>query len=179
LSDVSTHGTELGQRGLEHLKERLIVLSKAPVEKHREQDRKVVGWGSSGPFYADESGAHQRDSTIRLALASIADLQGDVDAFIAQQSPRARTVPRVAAEIALRLLAAGHAEAAWTAINAINEDRPGWIPSEWEETRLEVMEALGRADEAQAFRWACFERTLDTEHLRAHLKRLPDFDDLG
>jgi hypothetical protein len=168
----------LGQQGLEHLRARFIELSEAPVEKPREQDRKVIGWGSGGPFYADESAARQRDSTIRLALQTIADLQGDVDAFIAQQSQRARTVPRVAAEIAQRLLEAGRAEEAWTAINAIDEDRPGWIPFEWEETRLEVMEALGRADEAQAFRWACFERTLDTEHLRGYLKRLPDFDDL-
>jgi hypothetical protein len=157
----------LGHQGLEHLKARFIELSKAPVEKPREQDRKVIGWGSGGPFYADESAARQRDSTIGLALQTIADLQGDVDAFIAQQSPRARTVPKVAAEIALRLLAAGRAEEAWTAINAIDEDRPGWIPFEWEETRLEVMEALGRSEEAQAFQWACFERTLDAEHLRA------------
>jgi hypothetical protein len=168
----------LGQQGLEHLKACFIELSKAPVKKPREQDRKVVGWGSGGPFYADESAALQRDSTIRLALESIADLQGDVDAFIAQQSQGARTLPMVAAEIAQRLLAAGRAEEAWTAVNAIDEDRPGWIPFEWEETRLEVMEALGRTDEAQAFRWACFERTLDTEHLRAYLKRLPDFDGL-
>jgi hypothetical protein len=40
------------------------------------------------------------------------------------------------------------------------------------------MEALGRKDEAQAFRWQCFERTLNSAHLRAHLKRLPDFDDV-
>jgi hypothetical protein len=54
----------LGQQGLEHLKARFIELSKAPVEKPREQDRKVIGWGSGGPFYADESAARQRDSTI-------------------------------------------------------------------------------------------------------------------
>ena len=40
------------------------------------------------------------------------------------------------------------------------------------------MEALGNKDEAQAFRWQCFERTLNSAHLRAYLKRLPDFDDL-
>ena len=40
------------------------------------------------------------------------------------------------------------------------------------------MEALGRQDEAQAFRWQCFERALNTAHLRAYLKRLPDFEDL-
>src|SRR5690606_40369592 len=42
-----------------------------------------------------------------------------------------------------------------------------------------VLEALDRKDEAQAFRWACFEHDLSGEHLRAYLKRLPDFEDIG
>jgi hypothetical protein len=49
---------------------------------------------------------------------------------------------------------------------------------EWQETRLAVMEALGMAEEAQAFRWGCFEAFLDATHLRDYLKRLPDFDDI-
>lgn len=153
-------------------------LSETPVDKPRDEQRQVIGWGGGGPIYADEIAARQRESTIRLALQEIADAQGDVDLFIGQQSGKATTVPKVAAEIARRLLSAGRVEDAWTAINAIDEDRPGWIPFEWEETRLDVMEALGRADEAQGFRWTCFERTLNAEHLRAHLKRLPDFDDI-
>ena len=84
----------------------------------------------------------------------------------------------MAAEIAKRLLEAGRADEAWSAINAVDEKRPGWIPFEWEQVRLDVMEALGRNDEAQAFRWQCFERTLSIAHLRAYLKRLPDFEDL-
>ena len=67
---------------------------------------------------------------------------------------------------------------AWKAINAIDENRPGWIPFEWEEVRLDVMEELGHKDEAQTFRWQCFERTLNGAHLRAYLKRMPDFDDI-
>ena len=168
----------LGKPGLELLKLRLVELSESPVDKPPEQDRQVIGWGGGGPIYADQIAARRRESMVRLALQDIADAQGDVDAFIAQQSQKARTVPMVAAELARRLLAAGRAEEAWAAINAIDKDRPGWIPFEWEETRLDVMEALGRASEAQAFRWECFERTLDPAHLRAFLKRLPDFDDL-
>ena len=34
------------------------------------------------------------------------------------------------------------------------------------------------AAEAQADRWSCFERSLSILHLRAYLKRLPDFDDV-
>ena len=41
-----------------------------------------------------------------------------------------------------------------------------------------MLEALERAQEAQAFRWDCFERSLNATHLRAYLKRLPDFDDV-
>jgi hypothetical protein len=168
----------LGPTGLENLKKRFIELSKAPGEKPKVQDRKVIGWGGGGPLYADEIAANRRDSTIRLALQEIADAQGDVDAFIAQQGEMAKTVPRVAAEIAQRLLEAGRASEAWSAINAVDEKRPGWIPFEWEQVRLDVMETLGRNNEAQAFRWQCFERTLSIAHLRAYLKRLPDFEDL-
>ena len=39
---------------------------------------------------------------------------------------------------------------------------------------MEVLETLSRAEEAQAARWSCFERSLSSEHLGAHLKRLPD-----
>jgi len=168
----------LGPAGLEHLKERFLELSKASPDKPKDKDRKVIGWGTGGPLYADEIAASRRQSAIRLALQEIADAQGDVDAFIAQQSETAKTVPRVAAEIARRLLEAGRAKEAWSAINAVDKKRPGWIPFEWEETRLDVMEALGRKDEAQAFRWQCFERTLNSAHLRAYLKGLPDFEDL-
>ena len=168
----------LGPTGLVQLKKRFLELSKAPLEKPRDKDRRVVGWGGGGPLYADEISSRQRETTIRLALQEIADAQGDVDAFIAQQSDAAKTVPRVAAEIARRLLKAGRANEAWSAINAIDENRPSWIPFEWEEMRLDVMEALRRKDEAQAFRWQCFERALNGAHPRNYLKRLPDFDDL-
>ena len=40
------------------------------------------------------------------------------------------------------------------------------------------MQALGMAEEAQAFRWRCFETFLNPTHLRDYLKRLPDFEDL-
>jgi hypothetical protein len=168
----------LGQGGLEHLKRRMVELSQESLPKPGSEERQVIGWGAEGPVYADNYVQRRRDSTVRLALQEIADAQGDVDAFIAQQSDKAKTIPKVAAEIAQRLLAAGRAEEAWNAINAIDEERPGWIPFEWEETRLEALEALGRRGEAQAFRWDCFERKLEATHLRAYLKRLPDFDDV-
>lgn len=44
--------------------------------------------------------------------------------------------------------------------------------------RIEVLDALGRSSEAQDERWQAFERGLNAGYLRAHLKRLPDFDDI-
>jgi hypothetical protein len=135
---IATLSPALGPTGLEQLKERFLELSKAPLEKPKDKDRRV-SWGA---LCADEISSRQRETTIRLALQEIADAQGDVDAFIAQQSEAAKTVPRVAAEIARRLLEANRANEAWKAINTVDENRPGWIPFEWEETRLDVMEVL-------------------------------------
>ena len=57
-------------------------------------------------------------------------------------------------------------------------DRGEWPTFEWEDARIEVLDTLTRGDEAQADRWSCFERALSTPHLRAYLKRLPDFEDV-
>jgi hypothetical protein len=168
----------LGPKGLDQLKQRFVDLSKTPREKPKDKDRRVVGWGGGGPLYADELASRHRESVIRLALQEIADAQGDVDAFITQQGEKARRVPKVAAEIAQRLLKAGRITEAWAAINAVDENRIGWIPHEWDQIRLDVMEALGRNEEAQAFRWQCFGRTLSSAHLRNYLQRLPEFEDI-
>jgi hypothetical protein len=122
--------------------------------------------------------AQSRASTVRLALQEIADIQGDVDAFCAQYDDRMRKVPGIAAEIAQRLLAANRAEEALQVIDAAEHGRHGREDFEWEDARIDVLDALGRSNDAQAARWSCFERTLSGRHLRAHLKRLPDFDDL-
>jgi hypothetical protein len=156
----------------------MVHFSKAPIPKPAEPDRVVIGWGSGrGRIYGDELEERHRYSTVRLALAQIPDLQGDVDAYIAQQSREARSAPKVAADIARRLLSAGRVEEALTSVDAIGDTRKHLTPLEWEQTRADVLEALGRTKEAQDFRWTCFERSLAPEHLGAYLKRLPDFDD--
>jgi hypothetical protein len=167
-----------GNKGLDHLKARLIELSKMPVEKPPPGERKIIGWGTDGPMYQDEMEAHSRASTIRLALQEIADAQGDVDAFIAQYDERMRKFPKIATEIARRLLAAGRAEDALQTIEAAEHRRNEWPDFEWEDARIDTLEALGRTDEAQTARWSCFKRALSAEHLRAYLKRLSDFDDI-
>ena len=167
----------LGPIGLEHLKQRMIALSAEPVRKPAANERKVIGWSSRGAIYADEIAESSRVSTARLALQEIADAQGDVDAFIAQYEEPVRKVPKIAAEIARRLLAAGRPGEALKTIEATEHRRSGWPDFEWEDARIDVLGALGRGDQAQAARWSCFERSLSARHLRDHLKRLPDFED--
>ena len=52
------------------------------------------------------------------------------------------------------------------------------LPPSWERASIDVMEAEGRADEAQALRWTMFERDLSAPVLRDYLARLADFDDV-
>ena len=114
----------LGQEGLGHLKQRVIALSNEPVRTPNNHERREIGYGSGGPVYADELSNQFRNSTVRLALMEIADAQGDVVAYIGQYDEQARKRPRIAAEIARRLLAADRAEEAWQTIEA-TEHKPG------------------------------------------------------
>ena len=178
---ISALTPAMGRTGLEHLKQRMIDLSNAPVRKPADKDRVKIGWSSAGPIYQDEIAERSRVSTVRLALMEIADAQGDVDSFINQYNDENRRVPRIAAAIAQRLLAAGRAKEAWQTIEATVHRRSGssdWPDFEWEDARIDVLEALGRTDDAQGARWACFERALSATHLRGYLKRLPDFEDV-
>ena len=119
----------------------------------------------------------------RLALMVIADAQGDVDAWIAQYDSEKRKNPKIAAAIARRLLAANRTAEAMQALDAAEHRSGGrddwrWRDFEWDDARIEVLDALGRHADAQQQRWSCFERSLSAEHLRAYLERLSDFDDL-
>jgi hypothetical protein len=121
----------------------MIALSKKTVQRPAQEDRQAIGFRSGGPIYADEIAERSRISTVRLALMEIADVQGDVDAFIAQYDPRTRKVPKIAAEIAQRLLVTGRAAEAWQTIEATEHQRSGWPDFEWEDARIDVLDALG------------------------------------
>lgn len=125
---------------------------------------------------------------LRDALRRLADLSGDVDAFIATFDPAHRRAPLVATEIGKRLLGAGRGSEALVALNA---GAPGEKPrgrredpddvaesATWEEVYLDALQANGRQDEAQKRRWAAFEATLSIPRLRSFLKGLPNFDDV-
>lgn len=178
---IASLAPALGSTGLEHLKQRMVGLSQRPVQRPSDKHREQIGWSMSGPIYADEVAEQSRASTVRLALLDIADAQGDVDAFIGQYDAATRKAPQIAAEIAQRLLGAGRADEALRTLDAAEHrksDAVGWSDFAWDDARVVVLDALGRGDDAQLMRWNCFERALSAHHLRAYLKKLPDFDDI-
>lgn len=171
-------GPALGPAGIGHLKSLVEALGRTPVPVPPKSAWHVIGWGGGGPLHAHELAARARRRVVEMALKDIADVQGDVEGFIAQYDPKIRRVPKIAAEIAWRLLAAGRARDALGFIERAEVNAARWIPPEWQDARLVVLEALDRKEEAQAFRWACFARDLSVEHLRGYLKRMPDFEDI-
>ncbi|ASR08608.1 hypothetical protein CHY08_16750 [Rhizobium leguminosarum bv. viciae] len=174
---IAAMAPALGKDGLDCLKTLFVQWSKEPNDKPANDKREVIGWGSAGPLYEDEIYGTQRDLTVRIALQEIADAQGDVDAYIAQQPEKTRRMPVIAADIANRLVSAGRAKEALEMLNEV-DTKSRAMPFEWQLARVETLEALGRGEEAQTYRWTCFEQSLHDQHLRAFLKRLPDFDDL-
>jgi hypothetical protein len=109
-------------------------------------------------------------------LAALADAEGDVDAYIEAVTLGARE--RIdAANVAARLLAVGRPE---EALAWVEKDRHGRGPYDLTlaSLRIAALDALGRMAETQALRWQTFEKTLSPKHLRDHLQRLPDFDDI-
>ena len=108
-------------------------------------------------------------------LMILADLEHDPDAYLA--AARAGGLEdRHASEIAKRLIDAKRPDEALQYL-----EKPRLWDEEADTTdadlRIAALAALGRKDEVQALRWATFERMLNTEHLRAYLKELPDFED--
>jgi hypothetical protein len=180
---IGTLAPVLGERGLTDLRGRMTALAKTPVKRPAGKDRVTVGWASSGAIYQDEIDERGRDSTVKLALMEIADALGDVDAFIAQYDEPTRKVPRIAAEIANRLVAADRADDALQILDAATQNNPShssfnWPDFKWVDARIAVLDALGRGREAQDMRWSCFESSLSSGHLREYLKQLADFEDI-
>ncbi|WP_043832800.1 DUF6880 family protein [Muricoccus aerilatus] len=169
---------QLGTAGLLIIRDAVQAWQAEPVTTFPSGKRQVIGWSSSGPLYADEVQSHRRKHAATFILQQVADALGDVDGFIAQFDPTASKTPAVAAAVARRLLGAGRRDEAWAAVERVDARQRAQAPTEWEEARVDVLEALGRLDEAQAFRWDRFAATLNATHLRAYLRKLPDFDDV-
>lgn len=168
---------QLGTAGLTMVRNSMEAWRAEPVARSAACERRVTGKESSEPVRPDTVQSRHRNHTATRVLQQIADALGDVDGFIEQFDQRSRGVPAVAASIARRLLDAGRLPEAWAALECVEARQREQAPVEWEQARIDVLEALGRSEEAQAFRWQRFLATLNATHLRAYLKRLPDFDD--
>jgi len=112
------------------------------------------------------------------ALLQIAECLGDVDGYVTQFDAKQLAWPPTAADVAGHLLQAGRSQQALAVLDGAASAAGAWHSPEWHDTRIAVLEALGRNDEAQQLRWACFAKTLSACHLRDHLKRLAAFEDV-
>lgn len=168
----------LGTEGLGILRAKFESLESKPPVKADKADRRVIAISTRGPIFEDDYERTRHASLVQTALTQIADAQGDVDGYAARFSPEERTNPATAAKIAERLLTAGRADEALDALMLADADsKNGGHWPDWQRVRIDALDAMGRSNEAQAERWAIFERGLSAEYLRAFIKRLPDFED--
>jgi hypothetical protein len=113
-----------------------------------------------------------------MILQDVADLQGDVDAWLSRYTPEQLTFHTIAPEAATRLLAAGRAEEALQLVDrALPTDH--WFDTpDLDQAHFACLETLGRKDDLRNALWARFEKRLCPDALRRHLKLLPDFEDI-
>ena len=111
-----------------------------------------------------------------LRLRTLADLEQDVDAFIAAAEVAGR-VETLVGEIAERLIAHGRADEALSWLERAHSRHDGEAVRHID-LRIAALDALGRKPEAQALRWETFCRWLSATHLRPYLRGLPDFEDV-
>jgi hypothetical protein len=122
----------------------------------------------------DGVGSWHGRGVLSSRLGKLADLEGDVDAFIAAAEAGGRA-ENLSGDIAERLIAHGRAAEAlaWLDRALGRHEGEEFVPAD---LRIAALDALGRKADAQALRWASFERWLSADHLRAYLRGLPDFD---
>jgi hypothetical protein len=117
-------------------------------------------------------------------IRQLADAAGEVDAYRATFTREALETPAMAAEVAHRYLVGGRIDEAGEILKraAPQSGRPGGrdqVPNfDWETAWIDYLDRKGRSSEAQAVRWASFERSLSAERARTFIGRLADFDDV-
>jgi len=150
--------SSLGNVGLKKLEERLTARQDEPKHVNPEDD-------------------NFREIRVTICLQQIADVQGNVDAFIETHDERSLRNPVFAARIAIRLTAAGRAQEALVYLeNARPNNDFGLV--EWNNASISALLASGNLEEAQQRRWKMFQKTLDDHYLRDYLNVLPDIEDV-
>ena len=113
---------------------------------------------------------------LSLWLRELADLEQDVDAFIAAGEAGGR-IETLAGDIAERLIAHDRAEEALAWLDRATDRHDGEAVRHVD-LRIAALDALGRKAQAQQLRLQAFRRWLSAAHLRPYLRGLADFDDV-
>ena len=140
----------------------------------REQIEAILASEDKPP--TDDWRAGSRWRRLTGTMESIADLTGDVDAYVATVIANSDgDIGWRRLGIAQRLLATGRPAEALEWISEIESRYDD--DHQVVDIRLAALEDLGRPDEAQTLRHAWFEKSLSTAHLKDYLRKLPDFED--
>lgn len=189
-------GPALGSAGIVALKLRIDVEEKSETQPPDQTSGNVIQIGRR-PVFKDISGLglitdfDEPDDDIEVRSPSfsrsdysgwrqqIADLEGDVDGFLAQYSADDLLNPHWAARAAKRLLMADRSKEAFEILTRSRDaGTHRHIPHEWDATFADTLAALGQSSELHAFRWQKFAEILSVDYLRDMLKALPDFEDV-
>lgn len=166
----------LGTAGLAALEAHVQTFADAPLDGG-EADHDAIEF-----LRQLRGGANHREARkaalVKGWLQEIATASGDTRAFIATYSEQDLRAKRVAAQVATLLLEDGQALSALDLLLDADTDAHPTDQDAWDTCYIACLTALGRSEDAQAHRWACFAETLNAMHLRDYLKALPDFDDV-
>ncbi len=174
-------GPALGKDGIARLKSLITDHAAGPMPKDPSlKDRAIPLSGGRVGYKLDRDWpATQRQMRVRGWLQEIADLEGDVDAFLAEYTAEDLLNPVWAAAAASRLTGVGRAdEALGILTRARDASKDGYMRYEWDKAYVATLEALGHADTLHEFRWEKFKATLSVDYLRDLLKAMPDFEDV-
>jgi len=133
--------------------------------------------GEAGLLQLEEA-LLERGGIDRYTMEQLAQGRGDLDGYLELFEPSQLTWPDTAAEVAGHLLRGGRAEQALSVLERAAKATRIMEAEAWHTTRIAVLDALGRSEEAQQHRWQVFSKTLSIAVLREYLQRLDDFADV-
>ena len=133
--------------------------------------------GGAGLFQLEQV-LLERGGVDRFTMEQLLRGRGDLDSYLELFEPSQLTWPDTAAEVAGHLLSDGRAEQALAVLDRAADATTIMQAEAWHDTRIAVLDALGRSEEAQQHRWQVFGKTLSIPLLREYLKRLDAFADV-
>jgi len=122
-----------------------------------------------------ERDAEDSRLALRELLMRIADVNGDVDAYIALVPERDAKLASVAWNLASRMVSVGRAEEAVRIMQGV-EYKPDTV--QWVTLYTNALDAAGQQEAANRERWRQFQQHLWPEPLREYLRTLPQTDQI-